>query len=289
MPRLTVMPWDLSGRRAHAMEVIAHEEKMTNAHAERHAAQRVITLELEQARLLRCHIAGRSGDSGAPSDAVRVSLVACAAVQLANPKTRNHFLRPAAPAMGTRITARWPKRTTATTRRRRPCPPCSRFHTEILHLCASRSAGCVPGAHNPRARDRSRARSAAPRSQTQYAPGEGVLVTFDFSGAERLCRLLTVSLHTRERYRGHALGGSSAESLGDGGGEIAHETLVTSCQRDIDLSNPEEQREKVSAHGKRRGRESTGIAPHTCSFVRSRSRACFGSRPRRHYRSRRAS
>ena len=37
-PRLTVMPWDLSGRRAHAMEMIAHEEKITNAHAERHAA-----------------------------------------------------------------------------------------------------------------------------------------------------------------------------------------------------------------------------------------------------------
>ena len=182
--------------------------------------------------------------------------------------------------------ARWPKRMIATTRRRRRCRLCSQFHMATLHLCASHSAGCVPEATAHQAATN---HALAMRSQTQYAPGEGVLVTFDFSGAERLCRLLTVSLHTRERYRGHALGGSSAESLGDGGGEIAHETLVTSCQRDIDLSNPEEQREKVSAHGKRRGRESTGIAPHTCSFVRSRSRACFGSRPRRRYRSRRAS
>ena len=113
-----------------------------------------------------------------------------------------------------------------------------------LHLCASHSAGCVPEATAHQAATN---HALAMRSQTQYAPGEGVLVTFDFSGAERLCRLLTVSLHTRERYRGHALGGSSAETLGESGGEIVHETLVTSCQRDIDLSNPDEQHEKVSA------------------------------------------
>ena len=263
---------------------------MTNAHAERHAAQRVITLELEQARLLRCHIAGRSGDSGAPLGRGESFARRVRCRTASEPEDAQSFLATSGAGDGDANHGALAEEDDSDDAPPPPMPTVlSISHGDLalvrVTLCRVRAG--EPTTHEP---------------ATDHAPAPPLRARRHNTRRAKVCssRLISAARNAFagcSRFRctranaiaGTLSGGSSAESLGDGGGEIAHETLVTSCQRDIDLSNPEEQREKVSAHGKRRGRESTGIAPHTCSFVRSRSRACFGSRPRRRYRSRRAS